>query len=33
MESENNHKLNQNMSYIQELIKELDILKLQNADA
>ena len=33
MESENNHKLNQNMSYIQELIKELDILKLQNTDA
>jgi len=33
MESENNHKLSQNMGYIQELIKELDLLKLQNADA
>jgi hypothetical protein len=33
MENENQMKLNQNMGYIADLIKELELLKLQNGDA
>lgn len=33
MDSENNLKLTQNQGHITELIRELDILKLQNGEA